>query len=101
MTVRLLFDRILVAPLVDNPNAPKSLIVLPDAAKEKPTRAVVKAVGPGACLETANGWKDRPMQVKVGDVIAYGKYTGQELEIAGEKLLIMREEDVLYIEEQK
>lgn len=98
MNVRLLFDRILVAPILEDLTKPLPLIITPDMAKEKPTRAIVRAVGPGALLETPLGWKDRPMQVQPGDVIAYGKYSGQELEIDGEKLLIMREEDALYIE---
>ena len=64
-------------------------IIIPDTAKEKPQRGEVVAVG--------NGKKDEPMTVKVGDVVLYGKYAGTELELDGEKFLIMRQSDVLAI----
>lgn len=95
--IRPLFDRVIVRPITED-TGPAPLIVIPDAAKEKPTRAVVVVTGPGALLETPAGWSTRPMQVKPGDVILYGRYTGQEIKQDGETLLIMREEDVIGIE---
>lgn len=96
--IRPLFDRIIVRRLME-PEDQKKLIVLPDAAQEPPTRAAVLAVGPGAVYEAPGGiWRDRPMSVKVGDVILFGRYTGQEIMVDGEKLLIMREEDVIAVE---
>ena len=62
-------------------------IIIPDSAKEKPLRGTVLAVG--------NGTKDEQMVLKEGDTILYGKYAGTELEFDGEKLLIMRQSDVL------
>ena len=64
-------------------------IIIPDTAKEKPLRGTVLAVGPGT--------KDEAMQVKVGDVVLYGKYAGTEVEIDRETVLIMRQSDILAI----
>lgn len=64
-------------------------IIIPDSAKEKPLRGEVIAVG--------NGTKDEEMVLKAGDQVLYGKYAGTELEFDGEKLLIMRQSDVLAI----
>src|SRR3954454_14457850 len=70
----------------------KSGIVLPDSAKEKPTKGKVIAVGPGKLDD-----KGKPMEigVRVGDSIYYGKYSGTDVEIDGQKLVILRESDVL------
>ena len=67
-------------------------IIIPDAAKEKPQRGKVVAVG--------NGTKDEEMVLKVGDVVLYGKYAGTELESGGEKYLMMRQSDVLAVVEE-
>lgn len=67
----------------------KSGIIIPDSAKEKPQRGEVVAVGKGK--------KDEPMTVKVGDTVLYGKYSGTEINIDGDDLLIMREADILAI----
>lgn len=64
-------------------------IIIPDTAKEKPLRGTVKAVG--------NGTKDEEMVLKEGDQVLYGKYAGTELELEGEKYLIMRQSDVLAV----
>ena len=67
-------------------------IVLPDTAKEKPQRGEVLAAGPGKLLE--NG-KRAPMEVKVGDTVLFGKYSGTEVKVGGEECLIVRESDLL------
>ena len=64
-------------------------IIIPDTAKEKPSRGTVVAAGPGK--------KDEPMSVSVGDVVLYSKYAGTEINIDGEDLLIMRESDLIAI----
>src|SRR5512140_174719 len=71
-------------------------IVLPDTAKEKPQRGTVKAVGPGRLLDSG---ERGGMSVKVGDEVYYGKYTGTEVELDGEKYVILKESDVLGIVE--
>lgn len=69
-------------------------IVLPDSAKEKPLEGKVIAVGPGAQCDTG---KIRPMDVKVGEKIIYGKYAGTEVKVGGEEYIILRQDDVLAI----
>ncbi len=69
-------------------------IVLPDAAKEKPQRGKVLATGPGKLLDSGERGQ---MSVKVGDHVYYGKYSGSEVDIDGEKYVILRENDVLAI----
>ena len=64
-------------------------IIIPDTAKEKPQRGKVVAAGPGK--------KDEPTQVKVGDIILYGKYSGTEIQVDGKDYLIMRESDIFAI----
>ena len=72
-------------------------IVLPDTAKEKPQRGEVTATGPGKMMDSG---KRAALLVKVGDVVMYGKYSGTEIEVAGEKLVILRESDVLAVVEK-
>jgi chaperonin GroES len=72
-------------------------IVLPDTAKEKPTRGVVRATGPGKLLDSGERGK---MSVKVGDEVFYGKYAGSEVDVGGHKMQIMRENDILAIVEK-
>ena len=81
-----LADRVLVKPAAAEEKTVGGIII-PDSAKEKPLRGTVLAVG--------NGTKDEQMVLKEGDTILYGKYAGTELEFDGEKLLIMRQSDVL------
>jgi chaperonin GroES len=83
-----LADRVLVRPVAAETTT-KSGIIIPDNAKEKPLRGEVLAAGKGT--------KDEEMVLKAGDQVLYGKYAGTELEIDGEKLLIMRQSDVLAI----
>jgi chaperonin GroES len=67
-------------------------IVLPDTAKEKPQRGEIVATGPGKLLD--NG-KRAAMEVKAGDTVLFGKYSGTEVKVQGEELIIMRESDIL------
>jgi len=94
MEIKPLGDRIVVKPL-EAENKSKGGIVLPDTAKEKPQEAKVVAIGKGKMLE--NGTVQAP-EVKVGDKVLYGKYSGNEITTKeGEELLILREEDILAI----
>ena len=94
MDIKPLGDRIVVKPL-EAENKTKGGIVLPDTAKEKPQEAKVVAVGKGKVLD--NGTVQAP-EVKVGDKVLYGKYSGNEITTKeGEELLILREEDILAI----
>lgn len=88
MNIKPLADRVLVVPA---PAEEKTIggIIIPDTAKEKPLKGEVIAVG--------NGTKDEEMTVKVGDTVLYGKYAGTELELDGNKYLIMRQSDILAI----
>jgi len=88
MNIRPLADRVLIKP---TPAEEKTLsgIIIPDSAKEKPLRGTVLAVG--------NGTKDEEMVVNVNDIVMFGKYAGTEIELDGEKLLIMRQSDILAI----
>ena len=94
MDIKPLGDRIVVKPL-EAESKTKGGIVLPDTAKEKPQEGKVIAVGKGKILE--NGSMQAP-EVKVGDKVLYGKYSGTEVATKeGEELLIMKEEDILAI----
>ncbi|MDD5109173.1 MAG: co-chaperone GroES [Candidatus Omnitrophica bacterium] len=94
MEIKPLGDRIVVKPL-EAENKSKGGILLPDTAKEKPQEAKVIAVGRGKILE--NGSIHAP-EVKAGDKVLYGKYSGNEITTKdGEELLILREEDILAI----
>ncbi len=72
-------------------------IVLPDSAREKPQQGKVLAVGPGKLLEKSG--ERGQMSLKVGDTIFYGKYSGTEVDISGEEYVILRESDVLAVQE--
>ena len=91
MKIRPLHDRVIVQRLEEEEKT-KGGIIIPDTAKEKPQEGKVIAVGPGKILE--NGTKTT-MDVKVGDKILFGKYSGTEIKIEGEEFLMMREEDIL------
>jgi chaperonin GroES len=73
-------------------------IVIPDTAAEKPMQGKIVAVGKGKILEDG---KVRPLDVKVGDKILFGKYSGNEVKVDGEELVVMREEDVMAVIESK
>ena len=91
MKFRPLHDRVLIKVL-DSEEKTAGGIIIPDTAKEKPQEGEVVAVGPGAKSE--NG-KIAPMDVKVGDVVLFGKWSGTEVKIDGEDLLIMKESDIM------
>ena len=94
MDIKPLGDRIVIKPL-EAEGKTKGGILLPDTAKEKPQEGKVVAIGKGKVLE--NGTTQAP-EVKVGDKVLYGKYSGNEITTKdGEELLIMREEDILAI----
>jgi chaperonin GroES len=86
--IKPLADRVLVEPQAAEEKT-ASGIIIPDSAKEKPQRGAVVAAGPGT--------KDEKMEVKVGDIVLYGKYSGTELTINGKDYLIMRQSDILAI----
>jgi chaperonin GroES len=93
MKVRPLHDRLLVQRIEESATA-KGGIIIPDTAKEKPQRGKVLAIGNGRILE--NGTK-LPLDVKVGDKILFGKYTGSDIKIDGDEVLILREDEVLAV----
>ncbi len=93
MRIRPLHDRIIVKRL-EAERTTASGIVIPDTAAEKPEQGEVIAVGPG---RRDDAGKLIPMDVKVGDRVLFGKYAGQTVKIAGEELLVLREEDVMGI----
>ncbi|TCU15297.1 co-chaperone GroES [Rhizobium sullae] len=93
MTFRPLHDRILVRR-VESEEKTKGGIIIPDTAKEKPQEGEVIAVGPGARNDAG---QIQPLDVKAGDRILFGKWSGTEIKINGEDLLIMKESDVMGI----
>lgn len=94
MNIQPLGDRVVVKPL-EAETKTKGGIVLPDTAKEKPQEGKVVAVGKGKILENGS---TQSLEVKVGDKVLYGKYSGNEITTKdGDELLIMREEDILAI----
>ncbi|MDD3405435.1 MAG: co-chaperone GroES [Sphingobacteriia bacterium] len=88
MNIKPLADRVLIQPTAAEEKTIGGIII-PDSAKEKPLKGKIIAVG--------NGTKDETMVLKAGDEVLYGKYSGTELELDGEKYLIMRQSDVLAI----
>jgi chaperonin GroES len=97
MKIRPLHDRVIVKRLEEERTSPGG-IVIPDTATEKPIQGKVIAVGKGKILEDGHV---RPLDVKVGDKILFGKYSGTEVKVDGEEYLVMREEDVMAIIESK
>jgi chaperonin GroES len=97
MNVRPLNDRVLLRRL-EQEEVIKGGIIIPDTAKEKPQEAEVVAIGPGKLDE--NG-KRVPMEVKKGDHVLIGKYTGQEIKIGDNEYTIVREEEILGVIEKK
>jgi len=93
MNLRPLHDRVIVKRL-DQETKTASGIVLPEAAAEKPDQGKVLAVGNGKILEDG---KVRALDVKVGDTVLFGKYSGQTVKVDGEEVLVMREEDIMAI----
>jgi len=95
MKIRPLQDRIVVKR-VEGETKTKGGIIIPDAAKEKPIEGRVVAVGNGKVLRDG---KVRPLEVKVGDKVLFGKYSGTEVKIDGEEHVLIREDDVLAVTE--
>ena len=93
MKVRPLHDRLVVRRIEEEETA-RGGIIIPDTAREKPQRGEILAVGNGKLLD--NGAKVA-LDVKVGDKILFGKYTGTEIKIDGEEVLILREDEVLAV----
>jgi chaperonin GroES len=93
MKINPLADRIVVKP-AEAEEKTKGGLYLPDTAKEKPVWGEVIAAGPG---KTSDEGKKVPMEVKVGDKVLYGKYSGTEITIDGQEVLIMRESDIFAI----
>jgi chaperonin GroES len=89
--IRPLHDRVIVKRLEEERKT-ASGIVIPDTAAEKPDQGEILAVGNGKILEDG---KVRPLAVKVGDRVLFGKYSGQAVKVSGEELLVMREEDIM------
>ncbi len=86
--IRPLSDRVLVEPKEAETKTAAGLYI-PDTAKEKPQQGTILAAGPGK--------KDEPMELKVGDVVLYGKYAGTEITVEGKNYLIMKQSDVLAV----
>jgi chaperonin GroES len=86
--IKPLHDRVVIKPH-EQESVTKGGLIIPDTAKEKPLKGSVLAVG--------NGKKDEPMTVKTGDNVLYGKYSGSEISVEGEDLIILRESDIFAI----
>lgn len=96
MALRPLHDRVIIKRL-DAETTSAGGIVIPDAAAEKPIKGEVIAVGSGKILEDG---KVRPIGVKVGEIVLFGKYSGTEVKVDGQELLVMREEDLIAVVEK-
>jgi chaperonin GroES len=95
MKLRPLHDRVIIKRL-DNERKTASGLVIPENAAEKPDQGEVLAVGNGKILEDGNV---RPIAVKIGDRVLFGKYSGQTVKVEGDELLVMREEDIMAVVE--
>ena len=91
MNIRPLHDRVVVRRKEEETTSPGG-IVIPDSAAEKPAQGEILAVGKG---KTNSNGELQPLDVKVGDTVLFGKYSGTEVKINGEDLLVMREEDIM------
>jgi len=96
MKLRPLDDRVVLEPL-DAQDKTSGGIYLPDTAKEKPQIGKILSAGPGRLLDDG---KRNPMSVKIGDEVIYGKYTGNDVEVEGKKVVILHESDLLGIVER-
>jgi chaperonin GroES len=93
MNLRPLHDRVIVKRMEEE-RVSAGGIVIPDSATEKPIRGEVLAVGNGKILESG---EKRPLDIKAGDKVLFGKYSGTEVKVDGEELLVMREEDIMAV----
>ena len=91
MNIRPLHDRVVVRRKEEETTSPGG-IVLPGSATEKPVQGEILAVGKGKILENGDV---RPLDLQVGDTVLFGKYSGTEIKIEGEEVLVMREEDIM------
>ena len=93
MKLRPLHDRVIVKRLEEERTSPGG-IVIPDSATEKPIKGEVLAVGNGKILDDGS---KRELDVKIGDKVLFGKYSGTEVKVEGEELLVMREDDIMAV----
>ena len=93
MNIRPLQDRVIIKRMEEEKTSPGG-IVIPDSATEKPIKGEVVAVGNGLVLD--NG-EIRPLDLQVGDKVLFGKYSGTEVKLDGEELLVMKEDDVMAV----
>ncbi|MCH8156062.1 MAG: co-chaperone GroES [Proteobacteria bacterium] len=93
MKIRPLHDRVIVKRVEEERTSPGG-IVIPDAATEKPIKGEVIAAGNGKILENGDV---RPLDVKVGDTVLFGKYSGTEVKVDGDELLVMKEDDIMAV----
>lgn len=91
MNIRPLHDRVVIRRVEDERTSPGG-IVIPDSATEKPMQGEVLAVGNGKILDSG---EQRALDVKVGDKVLFGKYSGTEVKVSGEEVLVMREDDIM------
>ena len=95
MNIRPLHDRVIVKRMEEERTSPGG-IVIPDTATEKPIRGEVTAIGPGKILDDGSV---RALDVSVGDEVLFGKYSGTEVKVDGDDLLVLREEDIMAVVE--
>jgi chaperonin GroES len=93
MKIRPLHDRVIIKRLEEERTTPGG-IVIPDTATEKPVRGKVIAVGTGRITEKG---EVRPLDIKKGDTVLFGKYSGTEVKVGGEDLVVMREDDIMAV----
>lgn len=93
MNIRPLHDRVVVQRMEEERTSAGG-IVIPDSATEKPIRGEIKAIGNGKVTDAG---EVRALDVKVGDTVLFGKYSGTEIKIDGEELLVMREDDIMAV----
>jgi chaperonin GroES len=93
MSIRPLHDRVIVKRFAEETTSPGG-IVIPDSAAEKPVKGEIVAVGNGKLLDNGDV---RGLDVKVGDKVLFGKYSGTEVKVDGEELLVMREDDIMAV----
>jgi chaperonin GroES len=93
MKIRPLHDRVIIKRLEEDKTSPGGILI-PDSAAEKPVRGEVMATGNGKLLENGSV---RPLDVKVGDTVLFGKYSGTEVKVEGADYLVMREDDIVAV----
>tara|TARA_Y100001970_G_C13982560_1_gene723928 strand:+ start:490 stop:777 length:288 start_codon:yes stop_codon:yes gene_type:complete len=93
MKIRPLHDRVVVKRMEEEKTSPGG-IVIPDSATEKPIKGEVVAVGNGKIQENGN---TQPLDVKVGDIVLFGKYSGTEVKIDSDELVVMKEDDIMAV----